>query len=69
MLCFIQPSTEIKNLELGVIKQPKFIDVMTDKPLKLEMRVRIPAEEHPTVGALNVDFFLLSSEFNMTPQS
>ncbi|XP_022102642.1 KH domain-containing, RNA-binding, signal transduction-associated protein 2-like [Acanthaster planci] len=39
---------EIKNLELGVVKPPKFIDIMTDKPVKLEVRVRIPAEEHPT---------------------
>ncbi|XP_071807111.1 KH domain-containing, RNA-binding, signal transduction-associated protein 2-like isoform X1 [Asterias amurensis] len=38
---------EIKRLEAGIIQQPKYIDIITDKPLKLEVRVLIPTEEHP----------------------
>ncbi|XP_038056719.1 KH domain-containing, RNA-binding, signal transduction-associated protein 2-like [Patiria miniata] len=38
---------EIKRLESGTIKPPKYVDIITDKPLKLEVRVLIPVNEHP----------------------
>ena len=41
--------TEINRLEAGITQPPKYLDIITDKPLKLEVRVLIPVDEHPKV--------------------